>query len=241
MTDSTIDVVYATDKKYLRLTAASIHSLSATQPEGLVRQVYVLCGKNDLLEIKKSMRKKLGVWTARKVRWVGVDDDLVQELPIAKEGWLSPATYLRLYAAEVLPETHNLLYLDGDVLLRKSLDVFLRVFVEMHEQGFFIGARAHPDKGDWRVIRESFGLASYFNAGVLAINADLWRRHKIATQIVAQADRSAKVLRFSDQDLLNLFFEERRVDLAPPFNFFPSVESHKDPAVVTLLGPLSLL
>lgn len=238
MTDLPIDVVYATDRKYLRLTAASIHSLVASQKKGEIRDIFVLCGQRDSSEIEKSMRKKLGPWTSKRIQWVGVEDKFVEDLPVDKEGWLSPATYLRLYAAEELPRSVNLLYLDADVMVRKSLGGFADIFAHMRRAEIPVAARTHPDKGDWQVMRQSLGLNSYFNAGVLAINAVSWRDNKIASQIAKQAEESAALLRFSDQDILNLFFSDNRADLPPDFNFFPSAETGDDPTLVHFIGAI---
>ena len=45
---------------------------------------------------------------------------------------------------------------------------------------------------------------SYFNAGVLLINLDYWRKHKVDVQCVRYFETYPERIQFNDQDLLNV-------------------------------------
>ena len=238
MTDSAIDVVYATDSKYLRMTSASIVSLLESQPAGLVSRVFVLSGDTERQKVEKGMRRFLGRRLSSRVHWIGVSEATYENLPIADDTWVSLTTYLRFYATDVLPEdTANLLYLDGDILVRQDLSGLLDVFEKMRENSVAVAARPHPADGYWKKDMKRLGLSSYFNAGVLVIDASLWRERNLPSQLVECSVERRKVIEFADQDTLNLFFKDSYVPLGSEFNFFPNVDQGLDPALVHFIGP----
>lgn len=238
MVKSSFDVVYATDRKYHRYTSASIHSLLDSQPDGLIRRIFVMCALGEMPEIRRRMKRQLGLWRKSRVQWVGVDE-AYKSLPIMKGSWWSNAAFLRFFAAEALPpDTENLLYLDSDVLIRGPLDELKKIFGSMRSKGVIVAARPHPDRGDWRRTRRKFGLDSYFNSGVLAIDAQAWREKKLAAQLVTYYVENQKRLKFSDQDTLNVFFADQYFQLSYKFNNFPTVDDEEGAIIVHLIGPI---
>ena len=51
---------------------------------------------------------------------------------------------------------------------------------------------------------------SYFNAGVLLINLDYWRKHDIEPQIVSYLQQFPERLLYNDQDVLNAVLYQQR-------------------------------
>ena len=118
---------------------------------------------------------------------------------------LNQITYWRFALADLLPNVSKLLYLDADILVSDDLaplwnididDVFAAV-VEDHSlmaQGY------HDELGE--------GIAAYFNAGMMLINLDLWRSHKIKRQLIDTIE-TRTYWEFNDQDVLNIVLNEK--------------------------------
>lgn len=118
-------------------------------------------------------------------------------------GWM---TYVRLLIPEVIAAP-RVIYLDADLIVYADI---LQLF-EHDLKGEALGAVS------WGSIRESNdheyfkGLgrdvdAAYFNAGVLLIDSDQWRRHKITQHCLDTGNRCSVSLPSADQTILNHVF-----------------------------------
>ena len=123
-------------------------------------------------------------------------------LPISHH--FSKATYYRLYISSILSvEFSSALYLDSDAVVARSMAPLFEVDLSAP-----IAACDHFSPGDgFRIWGEVGG--SYFQAGVLLIDLDYWRKHhceKMFEQILQeQRDR----IQWWDQDVLNIAFKDQ--------------------------------
>jgi UDP-glucose/galactose:(glucosyl)LPS alpha-1,2-glucosyl/galactosyltransferase len=150
------------------------------------------------------------------------DLQLIRGLPTATSmmSHVKHATYFRLFLPALLPESvTQVLYLDSDIIVQKSL----RPLMAESLDGFALAAvtdlSAHHMKRHHR-------LPTYFNAGVLVMNLDLWRHEAIARQCLSYGLSNADRLPFADQCVLNLLLVERT----------KIVDSHWNAAVAPIPG-----
>lgn len=121
--------------------------------------------------------------------------------PHYTSGHISDAANYRLLAAEVLPPSvHRILYLDCDLIVEASLLPLAKADISHYA----VGAVEDTWSGKaekYRILgyRRRYG---YFNSGVLLINLDWWREHKLTEAFVHFADRH-NGLKYVDQDILN--------------------------------------
>jgi len=134
------------------------------------------------------------------------DDAAFQSLPSTRGDRF---TYLRLLLAELVDEP-RVLYLDSGLVV--GMDV--GTICTMPLDGCALGACA-PGTYRWsnddRLCRE-LGLdvdAPYFNAGVLLLDLDAWRREALAKRCLDFAHEHATRLATADQTVLNLVFHRR--------------------------------
>jgi len=136
------------------------------------------------------------------VRWVPVDLRPFREF--ATLSHISKMTYARFLVPHILEDTvSKILYLDADILVLDDL----RPLWETDLEGALMGAVL--DRVDPKLKRNESGfddvprVRDYFNAGVLLIDLDLWRKDRIsekALEYLRQYPRSP----YSDQDALNV-------------------------------------
>ena len=124
--------------------------------------------------------------------------------------YISKETYYRLLAAEYLPpEMERILWLDGDIIVRKNIGKF---YHSPFEENMAIACGYGPAMRD--LINEnacSLGLRhpeSYCNAGVMLLNLPECRK-KITKEKINRLAESGKTERylFPGQDVVNLLFD----------------------------------
>lgn len=130
---------------------------------------------------------------------------------------LSKATYYRLFLGEILPSTiTKTLYLDGDVIVRHSLEDLWNT--DMKDCA--IAGVNHPE-----IIVSGFfsrlgypAELGYFNAGVLLINLDKWRKTHVVNRFMDFMKQHSDGLLAHDQDVLNYVFKEDKITLPCQYN-----------------------
>jgi lipopolysaccharide biosynthesis glycosyltransferase len=149
--------------------------------------------------------------------------------------YLSIATYYRLFSPRVLPANlTKVLYLDSDIVVRRSLSGLWNTDLNDH------ALAAVEEFGDFRKtprIRK-------FNAGVMLINLDFWRRNSVAEQAMAFARNHPEKVEWHDQDALNAVLDDRWIRLSAIWNEQTGVvsalrmEPARDAAIVHFEGPV---
>lgn len=123
---------------------------------------------------------------------------------------ISMATYYRCILSKLLPtDIDRLLYLDCDIVVLGNI----RPFWDTPLDG--IGVAAVEDMGCHEAERYEILKYpmedSYFNAGVLLINLEYWRKHDIAQQCIDYFHQYPERILFNDQDLLNSVLHAHKI------------------------------
>lgn len=156
------------------------------------------------------------------IHFYSVPDNIVSLFPIGRKNmraYVSASTYNRLFITELLPESvHRLIYLDGDMIVRKSLSPLWNTDME----GFALGAVHDMDEQyhiDYMKLPYPMKEYGYFNAGMLLINLDYWREHNCMQRFIDFAAANKDIIICHDQDVLNgvLYGEKKWVPVS--FNF----------------------
>lgn len=147
-----------------------------------------------------------------------VDDTIVEKFPIKLSDHVSLATYYRLFAPDLLPESvHKIVYLDCDMIVNGN------VFPLWNEDisGYALGA-VDDESVDSDVKYQRLKYSSdygYFNAGVLLLNLDYWRRHNVMEKCLKYISDFPERLMFHDQDVLNAVLFEEKKNISLKYNF----------------------
>lgn len=128
-------------------------------------------------------------------------------------------TYLRLYLPRLIPEADLILYLDSDLIVNTDVCVCFEEMLGNYPLGAVHGGNVTWDlDGDFF---KTVGLTDddlVFNAGVLLLNADLWRRTGIIEQTLEFGRAHSSFLRSADQTILNALFSRNFYRLPKNFN-----------------------
>jgi len=132
-------------------------------------------------------------------------------------GTVTQATFYRLILPTILPSSvQKVLYLDCDIIVRHSLLPLWEIDLDDYALGAVIDPQeATPEK------YERLGYPSqhsYFNAGVLIINLDYWRRHSAVRLFKNYIQEHRDDILFHDQDVLNAVFHDQWKHLPISYN-----------------------
>lgn len=144
------------------------------------------------------------------VLWHMLDDAIFASLP--QIGYFTIAMYYRLLIPELLQTNiSKVLYLDMDVIVQGKLDEFWNI--DLSGKGAAViedGAPIHLGE---------HGPARYFNSGVLLMNLDYWREHSVKEKAIDFMVRHREILRFPDQDALNVVLEKAVTFMPEKWNY----------------------
>jgi len=147
-----------------------------------------------------------------------------------------PVTVLRLRLQDELPELDSIIYLDGDVLVRRDLSDLAKVemgdapIAAVVDRAYQLSPRAvarpvdtSPAYDAQRCIAEITGLArsgpgEYINSGVLRMNLAALRNEGFGARSELILAKWNKLLRYRDQDVFNIALQGRIRHLDPAWN-----------------------
>lgn len=182
------------------------------------------------------------------VSFYAPDEKLLEGFAIKKfSKRISMATYYRCILADLLPTTiDKLIYLDCDIVILGDIRPFWNIPLEG------IGVAAVEDIGcnepqRYQILQYP-QEDSYFNAGVLLINLDYWRKHNITKACIDYYQKYPERILFNDQDLLNSVLHKDKIlidlcwNVQDGFYRTPKVISKewKDKFVEVLKNPIIL-
>jgi hypothetical protein len=200
-------LIYVTDTRYLPLTLTSLLTASRTMPASMDAIIY-------LDDVPAPVRDEAMAF----LRDWGVPAHLIDfeidslftdtaRIPLWREG-ISRAGFARLglCAAPDGYETH--VVLDGDTLVGGDMTELVSV-----RPTTFAAVRSSHSRKGWEYLYCDRGMPiarDYFNAGLMVINASMWRDEGIAARCMSLVeDRSTDGLLdrpMRDQEILNLIF-----------------------------------
>lgn len=214
----TMEIVCSTDSCYVMQTGIMLTSLFENNRGESIR-VHLL--HNGVAAEVLSPIERIVECYGQRIVFYEMDEARFKSFPIGREGQnthvgASYATYYRLFLTELLPpDVCRVIYLDGDLIVMRSLRELWSL--DMHDCA--IGAvpdsyNNRPDPYNRLHYPQSMG---YFNAGVLLINIDYWRRNDVLRLFFECASSKADRLSCHDQDILNYVF--RTVKLLLPLKY----------------------
>lgn len=209
-----IEIVLSTDDNYVMPTAVLMKSIAASNPEAQIHYNIISAG---LTQNAQDTLSRYLVNPSYSISFYTIDESYLKDCPIRKGEHVSIATYFRLLLPTILPqEINKVLYIDGDVICLDSL----KELWETNLDNF--SAAAVPDMrcNDIRVLnRLSFKRDDdYFNAGVMLINLDWWRKNDIQNKSIKFISENRDICKFHDQDALNVVLHGTIQTLSIRFN-----------------------
>ncbi|KLV17836.1 hypothetical protein ABW02_24520 [Niallia circulans] len=195
-----INVVFSVDNQYNQHFAAALTSLLVNTIESSRLNIVVIDGgieetkKKLISEIVEKYNGDLSFKRINRKELNGANLD----------GHISEATYYRLMISELFREdVKKVIYLDCDILVRKDITELWNIDIG----DFVVGAIKFNEYDGYDKIDIPKG-APYFNAGVLVINLDKWRKENITIKAFEYIKKYPEKLIAHDQSILNFLLHD---------------------------------
>ncbi len=214
---STYHIVLASDNNFVQHMTCTIASILDNANDNSSLHFYILSDK-----ISNEEQKKLKSITKIKPATIEIIDISLNEMDgFTTSNRISRAAYARLKIPTLLPDLSKVIYLDGDIIVRKDLKDLWNI--DLGNAPIAAGLDYMPQhKIDYLGIDANL----YFNSGVMVINIDAWRKLDLIKKSTTIFNKY-KVLKYYDQDILNILFHENWKCFSPQWNCFADIELRK--------------
>ena len=212
-----MDIVACFDSGFVMPTGVMMYSVCMNNKD--VDIVFHLVVDESVSERdKKDLEENISTFKGKQVSFYRVDSRRFQNLPaLSSQSHLTQAAYYRLVLSEILPQgLDKVLYLDGDIVVRKSLLPLWNTNLT----GYAIAAAESVASGYmpyYNRLKYPPHLG-YFCSGVLLVNLAYWRTHEVTKSFSTyMRDHSSDIL-CHDQDVLNVVFCNKKLMLPITYN-----------------------
>ena len=215
------NICYSFDSNYVEQFMVSVVSLLANADKDECFDIFVLDGgltKTDKAVIE-SLKKSYKNFS---LKYLSVNEKDFKNCPLLKEKsqefkhyHVTLPTYFRFKLPSILGKINSVLYLDCDVIIRGSLKNLFSI--ELKDTAAAMVEDVESDSEAKRL-----GLKNYFNAGVMLINLDYWRKNKIEDKLFEYTKTHTDEIKWQDQDILNCVLNEniKAVDTKWNYQYF---------------------
>lgn len=205
---SSIYVAIAIDKNYVQHAGVMLCSLFKNNPDSRFR-VYLFC--RGIEETALGLLVSLVEEYQSTLEVVEVGDPSVR---FKVDGHITEASYFRLFIPTlVAAHVRKIIYLDVDIIVRGSILPLWNTDIKHH----YLGAVENVTPRE-KIVLQGRGKYHYFNAGVLLINLEKWRKNQIMEQSFAFMKQHPDKIVFHDQDVLNAVLYGKWLPLHPKYN-----------------------
>ena len=220
-----LNVFFTIDKNYCTHFGVTVTSLLENNKD-LDISIYLIHDLDDvsiLDDVIDFIKKKYQT----RITLLTLDNSILKTYRVSDH--LSKAVYFRLFLPKIIPETvQSGLFMDCDIIVTGSLKHladfdFTRSINDPNaaDSQYYVFAvhEKYHAVADIEQLKEiGFHSNKYFNAGVMLINLEAWRSANVSNDLIAIAEKHMDKLRWWDQDVLNLYFQERWGKLDDKYN-----------------------
>ena len=212
-----IDIVACLDKGYVMPTGVMIYSACANNPD-LDIDFHVIIDESISDNDKQDLIDTISPFEGKRCLFYNVNSHLYKNFPLTHSQWLTLATYYRILLTEILPDSvTKVIYLDGDCIVRHSLLPLWTTDISNYAIGTVFNAfEGQIERFNRLRYSPDFG---YFNAGVLLINMDYWRKHQVSNSLIEYINKYPERIAVADQDVMNYVLKDSKISLHPKYNF----------------------
>jgi lipopolysaccharide biosynthesis glycosyltransferase len=211
-----IHITFNIDANYVKHCGVTMVSILTSNP-GETFRFHIVA--DSLPAADRDALSQLAARYGSQVAYYAPDQDLLRGFEIRKfSRRISLATYYRCILSDLLPaDVHRVLYLDCDIVVMGNLLPFWQTPMDERTGVAVVDDIGCGELGRYDVLQYP-ARYSYFNAGVMLINLDYWRSHRMAQACVDYYHRYPERILFNDQDLLNSLLYDHKVTVGLEWN-----------------------
>lgn len=239
-----MDIAACIDKGYVMQTGVMAYSVCVNNPD-VDTTFHIICDESVSDTDKNDLSETICGFPNKHAVFYSIDSHITDSFPRLTGLLPANSSYYRLFMTRILPDTiEKVLYLDGDIVVRKSLlPLWNSDLTDYAIAGVLDWCTEAPELYD----RLQYDPAlRYVNSGVLLINLRFWRENEVLPTFVEYIQNNYDHLILQDQDVLNYVFRERKLILPLEYNFQQDLlmtvfyHKYKDLILSTIKDPVIL-
>lgn len=204
-----IPVCFSSDNNYFMPLYVAVYSLLSNKNPEDFYEINVIDG--GITDKNKKMLYDLKNQFDFDVKFIEIDRDLFEQCPLDDHNHITIATYYRFLLASLFKNHEKIIYIDCDLIVRKSLAALYSI--DMNDN--YIG-------GVKDILCEQntkrLNLQRYVNAGVLLVNLKKWRQDSVEEKLFDYTVNQKERIVWGDQDVLNDVLQEGIVYIDEKWN-----------------------
>lgn len=211
------NICYSLDFNYAEQLAVSITSILKNADMNDNINIYILDGglkadDKNKIELLKNIKPF-------NINYLSVNEKEFEDCPLLvnkgeqhKDYHVTLPTYFRFKIAELLPKLSKVLYLDCDVIIRTSLKKLFETPLDGYSVAMVLDSES---------LKESkrLNIKKYYNAGVMLINLDYWRKNNVEQQLFSCAKNNQDIILWQDQDIINISLSQSIKEIDKLWNY----------------------
>ena len=205
-----INVLCATDEHYAAYCGVMLTSLLENNKNNFI-SIYIVGDSlsNEIIDRFKTLTESYNA----DIQIIPPPSSMFADCPIREGDYVSTATYYRIACGDILPDSVNrLIYLDCDILVNTDLNDLWNYDLGEAPCGAVIDSYHYDSQNRLKLN------STYFNAGVLLINVDYFRKNNVIQQCFNVLQENPDRIKMHDQDLLNIVIGDKVKLLPVRFN-----------------------
>ncbi len=212
-------VVFASNEKGVLPLSLALWSLLRKARENTIYDVHILC--DGMTEESQQRLIDIGsnISTRHTVSFHNMKPILDDKMKDGYVRYLPRSTWSRVFVPDLMPNVKRALYVDIDILF---CDDCSELFT-LDMKGAAVGCVYEIPSSPGSVFNETFDIPveypGYFNAGVLLMDLDMFRRDGLSELVMQTAAKYSDKLKAQDQDALNAALYNRCFRLHPRWNW----------------------
>ncbi len=201
MREDCINLLVTIDRKYIDPLVTMLRSYAETNPN-VKTNLYIAHSelkKKDFTSLQESVCAKNIL-----IHDIKVTEHWFTDIPVLER--LPEESFYRLLAFHILPkDVERCLYLDPDIIIRKSLLPLYNI--EFGENYIAAASHMHGGRDNFNKARLGIrGQERYINSGVMLMNLKQIRQDFTVEAILECLEESVQSLLLGDQDMVNILF-----------------------------------
>lgn len=208
-----VEIVYISDENYIMPTTVSIQSLLESINPECVYKITIFTQSdinniNDLMKLATN-QVKIEIRQVRDARLANFEDNKDKRYCVA-----TSTALLKFIIADELKDIDKCIYLDGDTLIKKSLEDLY----DLDLGDNYVAAVPDYPQVIYEKPRIDLGMQEkYFNSGVMVLNLKKIREDGISDKLIEEK-RNRVDDSLMDQNVLNVVFEKHKILLPIKYN-----------------------
>lgn len=210
-----MNFLYCFDTNYNLQALNSINSLLSKSNQKY--SIYIIHENPSTVQEKI---KKLNIDNFHNIQVFEYDSSYTN-FPRVSGTHVSDATYYRLFLTEYLPPDIDFItYIDADILCLKNPEEEInKTIIRMQKHNSPLAAMTESIDNPDYIDRLDLKQPKYFNAGVLVINFNEWKKIDNGNQFIKNLNQLAERILWWDQDVLNYTFDGNYTEMSKFLNY----------------------